>query len=125
APDPQKTDADLDDIEGHYTQRGGGFRVLVDDAEGGVRSAALHPLTGGACELRQVDIAAPFRGRRGGKRLLDEMIAAARARGFSTTTLEAASGLREGIALYKRYGFTPLCRDPMPARCDQAWVLEL
>jgi putative acetyltransferase len=65
------------------------------------------------------------RGRGYGRRLLEELIALARARGFRRLTLDTASVLHEAIALYRRMGFVPFQPANMPQRCDQAYVLHL
>jgi 2-amino-4-hydroxy-6-hydroxymethyldihydropteridine diphosphokinase len=137
-PDPCGTDLDLFDLEGNYPLAGGRFDVLVDaagivrgtaglrpvDAGGGKSGGARKP--GGACELRKMYLHRSARGRGWGRRLLAEMLAEARRRGFERVTLETASALTEAVRLYERYGFTPYAPGHMvAARCDQAYQLKL
>jgi putative acetyltransferase len=124
-PDPSTTDADLDDIDKQYHRSGGTFRVLVDESDRVLGSAGLYPLNARECELRKMYIDAGYRGQGWGRLLLQEMVEAARARGFRRICLETASILKPAIALYQRCGFVPMQRQHLARRCDQAWVLDL
>jgi putative acetyltransferase len=124
-PDAPETDEDLEDIERHYRQSGGAFLVLVDDADRIVGSAGLCPMSVRQCELRKMYIEPGYRGQGWGGRLLEQMIQEARSRGFQRMHLETAAVLKAAIALYQRYGFTPIQREHLAGRCDQAWVLDL
>ncbi len=124
-PDPDGTDADLDDIEQSYYARGGAFCVLEEEDGSIVGAYGLYPLQNHTCELRKMYLRRTHRGRGLGRRLLEDALASARELGFTTVTLETASVLKEAIALYKRYGFVPCPSDHLAARCDQAYVLEL
>jgi len=124
-PDPGTTDADLVDIEGQYIRRGGLFDVLVDEAGLVVGSVGLFPVNAQECELRKMYLAAGYRGKGLGTRLLDHALERARALGFSRITLETASVLREAVSLYERRGFRRYASDHLACRCDQAYVLDL
>jgi putative acetyltransferase len=124
-PDPSTTDADLDDIDKQYHRSGGAFLVLVDESDQILGSAGLYPLSARECEVRKMYIDAGYRGQGWGRLLLEQMIEAARARGFRRIHLETASILKPAIALYQRYGFVPIQRQHLARRCDQAWVLDL
>jgi putative acetyltransferase len=124
-PDPSTTDADLGDIEQHYTRAGGVFLVLVDSDDRILGSAGLYPLSAHECELRKMYIDATVRGHGWGRRLLEQMLREARVRGFRRVELETASVLKDAIALYQRYGFVRIQREHLARRCDQAWALEL
>lgn len=124
-PDPDGTDADLEDLERSYFARGGTFRVLQEEDGSIVGAYGLYPLEKHTCELRKMYLRRPHRGRGLGKLLLEDALTRARQLGFTTVTLETASVLKEAIALYKRYGFVPCPSAHLAARCDQAYVLEL
>jgi putative acetyltransferase len=124
-PDPESTDADLRDIEQSYFVQGGTFQVLVEENGSIVGAYGLYRLGGHTCELRKMYLHRDCRGKGLGKRLLDDALAKARELGFGRVVLETASVLREAIALYERYGFTPYRPDHLSARCDQAYVLVL
>jgi GNAT superfamily N-acetyltransferase len=124
-PDGASVDADLDDIPGHYFDRGGVFRVLADQNGRVVGCGGLRPLRGGSVELRKMYLLPALRGRGLGRRLLEDLIAAARRLGFSRVELETASVLREAIGLYRSFGFKPVKRANLVSRCDQAYALDL
>ena len=124
-PDPESTDADLDDIEQSYFAPGGTFQVLVEENGSAVGAYGLYPMDGRTCELRKMYLRHDFRGHGLGKRLLDDALAKARQLGFRRMVLETASVLKEAIALYESYGFAAYRPDHLSARCDQAYLLEL
>ncbi len=124
-PDPQATDADLEDIERSYFKRGGMFFVLEDQDGAIIGAYGLYPIENQACELRKMYLHNARRGKGLGKFLLDSALAQARQLGFKRVTLETASVLKEAIALYESYGFVEYVPAHMSSRCDQAYFLEL
>lgn len=120
--DPHGTDADLDDIATSY--RHGRFWVL-DDGGAVVGSCALYPVRDGVVELRKMYVDKRLRGQGWGRRLLETALATARDDGVARIELETASVLKEAVAMYARYGFKRVARDPHSSRCDQLWVLDL
>ena len=126
APDPDATDADLQDLQASYVAPGGAFLVVVDDGGIVVGGGGFVPHGEGQVELRKMYLAPQARGHGLGGRLLRELIARARGRGFERMVLETASVLKEAIALYQRFGFQRQHRPgTMASRCDQAYVLDL
>lgn len=125
APDPDGTDADLADLEGNYWRRGGVFRVVVS-AEGPiVGCAGLFRLNSMEAEVRKMYLLPLARGSGLGRLLLDQLIADARRLGYRRVVLETASVLSEAIGLYRSAGFSPVPRENLSSRCDQAWSLSL
>lgn len=124
-PDPGCTDADLDDIEQSYVQRGGVFYVLEAQDGALIGSYGLYPTDPGVCELRKMYLHRDYRGRGLGRRLLEDALAHARQSGFHKVTLETASVLKEAIRLYTSYGFKPYETGHLSSRCDQAHALDL
>ena len=124
-PDPAATDADLDNIEQSYFERGGAFFVLEDRSDSIIGAYGLYPLEKQTCELRKMYLHKDHRGKGLGKLLLDSALAQARELGFTRVALETASVLKEAIALYESYGFEKYRPDHMSERCDQAYVLVL
>ncbi|HOA74470.1 MAG TPA: GNAT family N-acetyltransferase [Phycisphaerae bacterium] len=125
--DSGRADVDLDDLNGNYFERGGCFEV-IEDADGRiVGCAGLCPLGDGRAELCKMYIEKPARGRGLGKRLLNDMLDAARRSGFSEVWLETNSTLSEAIGLYLSHGFVPVAADAdrLLSSCDQAYVLRL
>ena len=124
-PDPGATDADLEDIEQSYFQRGGTFFVLEEENGSIIGAYGLYPLENLMCELRKMYLSSSHRGKGLGRLLLDDALLRARQLGFRKMVLETASVLKEAIALYKSYGFAEYEADHLSTRCDQAYLLEL
>jgi putative acetyltransferase len=125
APDPEGTDADLADLEGSYWRSGGVFHVVVWSDGSIVGCAGLFRLSEVEAELRKMYLLPAARGRGIGGRLLLRLIADARRLGYQRLVLETASVLTEAIQLYRSAGFSPVSRDHLSPRCDQAWELSL
>lgn len=125
APDPDGTDADLADLEGNYWKKGGVFHVVLSPDGSIVGCAGLFQLSSAEVELRKMYLLPAARGRGIGKLLLSRLIADARRLGYQRVVLETASVLTEAIELYRSAGFSPISRDHLSPRCDQAWKLSL
>jgi putative acetyltransferase len=123
--DPACTDADLEDIEQFYLQRGGAFYVLEEKDGAIIGSYGLYPMPPDTCELRKMYLHRAYRGRGLGKRLLEHALAEARRLGFAKVTLETASVLQEAIRLYESCGFKPCRPEHLSRRCDRVYLLEL
>lgn len=123
--DAADTDADLEDIETSYPRRGGVFRVLTDESGTVVGCGGLYPLADGEVEIRKMYFLPAARGKGYGRRLLTELLAQAKARGYRRVVLETASQFKPAIALYRSVGFRPYQRQHLACRCDQAFLLEL
>jgi len=74
----EANDPDLDDIELGYFGRGGHFEVVEDDGGRILGCAGLYPLSEHRAELCMMYLERPARGRGLGKRLLENLLAAAR-----------------------------------------------
>jgi putative acetyltransferase len=118
-------DPELEDLEISFFQGGGHFEVIEDDAGRVVGCAGLYPLSRHRAELCKMYIERSARGRGLGKRLLENLLDAARRGGFREIWLETNSALTEAIALYARYGFEPVEPEHLLPRCDQAYLLRL
>ncbi|MBI4718476.1 MAG: GNAT family N-acetyltransferase [Planctomycetes bacterium] len=118
-------DADLDDVTGNYSARGGFFDVLIDDDGRIVGTVGLFVVDGEVCELRKMYLLRQHRGQGWGRRMLEHVLCEARLRGFRRMVLETSSKLVEAIRLYERYGFRPNPEMHNCCRCDRAYALEL
>lgn len=123
-PDACSTDRDLEDVEAHYLDRGGRFRMLVERGET-IGMYGLYKVSDTVVELRKMYLDPAHKGRGLGKQLLDDALAIARAAGFRTMTLETNRTLVEAIGLYERYGFVDAPDAELSSRCDRAMTLEL
>ncbi|UCC99515.1 MAG: GNAT family N-acetyltransferase [Phycisphaerales bacterium] len=124
-PDPESTDADIQDIESSYFRRGGTFVVLEIQGGSIIGAYGLYPLEERTCELRKMYLCKAYRGEGLGKLLLNDALSKAKRLGFERIVLETASVLKEAIALYESCGFVEYTPNHLSSRCDQAYVLEL
>lgn len=124
-PDPDGTDADLRDLQSFYINRAGTFRIVTDGAGIIVGCGGLLPAGTGDVELRKMYLLPQARGQGLGRRLLEDLIATARAQGHARVVLDTASVLKQAIGLYRKYGFQPFENPERVRRCDQSFVLEL
>jgi len=118
-------DADLDNLEINYFRGGGCFEVVEDAAHRVVGCAGLRPMSSSRAELCKMYLEKSARGRGLGKRLLEDLLAAARRSGFREVWLQTNSVLVEAIALYEKYGFQLVEAEHLPPRCDVAYLLRL
>jgi putative acetyltransferase len=124
-PDPETTDADLQDLDANYLQRGGLFEVIEDEQGNLIGSFGLYPLSETTCELRKMYFIPRARGLGLGKYVLERAIAQARALGFKQIVLETSSKLIAANHLYNKFGFKPVDSDHLASRADQAYQLDL
>jgi putative acetyltransferase len=125
APDPDGTDADLADLENSYWRSNGVFLVILSPESSIIGCGGLFRLGAAEAELRKMYLLPEARGRGLGRLLLNRLIADARRLGYQHLVLETASVLTEAIDLYRSAGFSPVSRDQLSSRCDQAWRLSL
>jgi putative acetyltransferase len=125
SPDPQSTDADLEDIDDSYIRAGGLFELIEDTQGQLLGTVGLYPLDAQIGELRKMYLAPHARGRGLGSAILKRTIIQARNLGFKCITLETASVLKEAVLLYTRAGFQEMPSEHLAARCDQAYILHL
>jgi putative acetyltransferase len=118
-------DADLDDLDLNYFRGGGYFEVVEDFAKRIVGCAGLLPLNPCRAELCKMYLDKSARGMGLGRRLLMNLLAAARRGGFQEVWLETNSTLTEAISLYKKNGFELANSDHLLPRCDVAYLLRL
>jgi putative acetyltransferase len=120
------SDNDLADLRRSYFSLGGTFEVVEDCREKRiVGCAGLLPLNSCRAELCKMYLEKSARGTGLGKRLLENLLAAARSNGFAEVWLETNSTLVKAISLYKKYGFQLLDSGQLLPRCDVAYILYL
>lgn len=121
-----KSDNDLNDLAKNYFEGGGVFEVIVDRRSNRtVGCAGLRPRSRRRAELCKMYILQSARGQGLGKRLLEDLLEAARRGGFAEVWLETNSTLTVATRLYEKYGFQPVASDDLRPRCDQAFLLRL
>lgn len=125
APDPQSTDADLQNIEREYIAKGGSFDVLTAEDGEIVGTVGLYATSPEVCEIRKMYLASHARGKGLGQSLLRHALTKAKELNFSKIELETASVLKEAITLYERYGFRQYQPSHLSSRCDSAYYLNI
>ena len=114
----QSFDKELAGLPGDYAPPSG--RLLLAQVEGRPAGCvALHTLAGdGLCEMKRLYVRPAFRGHQLGRRLVHEVIAAARAIGYKKMRLDTvAPVMQHAVALYRELGFreiAPYRENPMP-----------
>ena len=120
------SDNDLDDLEEKYFRRGGVFEVIEEEpAKRIVGCAGLYPLSPSRAELCKMYILESARGQGLGRRLLEDVLAAARCNGFAEVWLETNAARTAATSLYGKYGFEPVPPEHLLPRCDVAYLLRL
>lgn len=107
---------DLADVRGFYGGGCGGFWV-ADAAGRIVGSIGLKDLGGGLGAIRKMFVAAGWRGREKGvgQRLLDGVLAQARAGGLAALYLGTAEALVAAHRFYEKNGFRRIEAQALPA----------
>ena len=97
-------------------QGGGGFARLLGSEDPSV------------CELRKMYFLPPLRGLGAGRALLGRLLAEMREAGYRHAYLETTEQMRAAQALYRAFGFAPLC-GPLGATghtgCDRFYIRDL
>ena len=121
-----KGDKDLNDLERNYFEGGGVFEIIEDRSSNRiVGCAGLRPRSLRRAELCKMYILKSARGQGLGKRLLEDLLEAARRGGFAEVWLKTNSVLTVANSLYEKYEFQPVAPDDFRPRCDQAYLLRL
>ena len=119
------SDAELHDIWGNYSAKGGIFKVLENEQGKIIGTVALRGINKQVCELRRMYLRSETRGRGLGNFLLLEAITKARSLGFSRVVLDTSSSLKEAIGLYRKFGFEPVQPLCPNKSCDLSFSLDL
>jgi GNAT superfamily N-acetyltransferase len=124
APDACGTDRDLDDVQAHYLDRGGRFRLLVE-GEKTIGMYGLYKVDSAVVELRKMYLDTRHKGHGNGKLLLEDALTIARVANYRTVVLQTNRVLVEAIGLYRKYGFADWPGAELATRCDRAMKLDL
>lgn len=102
----QNFEQELAGLPGDYAPPGG--RLLLAEVDGQLAGCiALHRFSDNqTCEMKRLYVRPQFRGTGLGRRLIEEVIAAARQIGYRAMRLDTVSGQMDAaIALYRSFGF--------------------
>jgi putative acetyltransferase len=101
---------DMDDIQQGYFENDGIFLVMTDDDQI-IGTGAIHRIDGEICELKRLWLLFEYHGRGLGYRMIQELFAFARERGYRRIRLETdEDNQRRAYQLYKRLGFYEIPR---------------
>jgi putative acetyltransferase len=123
-------DPEVDDLHGNYQAANALYLVLEKDGQvlGG---GGIAPLANGdpqVCELKKMYFLPEARGMGMGQKLVGELLAAARERGYQTCYLETLERMTEAQSLYQKMGFRKLCGkmgDTGHGGCDSFYAIDL
>ena len=119
------TDADLEDIENHYFDKGGFFALIKDPADRVIGTFGLYMKSPSRAEIRKMYLYSNHRGRGLGKMMMNYIFQFAQLNGIKRLELETNAVLQKAIHLYRKIGFKPIQTQDLSPRCDQAYSLDL
>ncbi|MEW5830300.1 MAG: GNAT family N-acetyltransferase [Chloroflexota bacterium] len=96
--------SDLDDFQSHYFDNAGTFLVSLDDGQV-IGSGAIRRLDGETAELKRMWLLEAYQGRGVGYRLIGELFAFARLRGYRRVRLQTSPEQTRALAFYRKVGF--------------------
>lgn len=96
---------DMNDIQANYFENGGIFLVTTDQGRL-IGTGAIRSSTEEICELKRLWLLTEYHGRGLGYRMMAELLAFARSRGYTRIQLETdAIHQKRAVGFYKRLGF--------------------
>lgn len=101
---------DMDDVQQTYFENQGTFLVMTDE-EQIIATGAIRKIDDKVCELKRVWLLFDYHGRGLGYRMIQELLAFAREKGYRRVRLETdRDDQRRAYQLYKRLGFYEIPR---------------
>jgi putative acetyltransferase len=101
---------DLDELQQTYVDNDGIFLVLTED-DRIIGTGAVRKIDRQTCEMKRVWLLFEYHGQGLGYRMIQELFAFARAKGYARMRLETdQSAQSRAFNLYKRLGFTEIPR---------------
>ena len=101
---------DMDDIQQTYFQKDGIFLVMTDNHQI-IGTGAIRKIDEKICELKRVWLSFEYHGKGLGYRMIQELLAFAREKGYQCIRLETdRDAQKRAYELYKRLGFYEIPR---------------
>ncbi|MDX2200073.1 MAG: GNAT family N-acetyltransferase [Phycisphaerae bacterium] len=111
----QNFEAELAELPGCYAEPRGVI-LLARVAGVPVGCGALRPLDDRVCEMKRVYLKPEARGHGLGRRIVQDLLAAAVKRGYAEMVLDTVADMSAANALYRSLGFeltAPYCHNPL------------
>jgi putative acetyltransferase len=117
---------DMLDIQKNYFDRNGIFLVMLD-GEKMICTGGVRQIDGEVCELKRVWLLTAYHGQGLGYRMMQKLLAFARARGYKRMRLETDPvSQRQAYIFYERLGFREIpFINPQPNEEDIMMEMEL
>jgi putative acetyltransferase len=119
------TDEDVFRLPGSYTDGGGLFWVAEDRSGQLLGTCGIYPIEPRVYELRKMYVHPHARGRGVGRLLLEEAVAAGRARHADRIVLDTHERMLAAVKLYERVGFVRDDGQIRGERCTRGYRLDL
>jgi GNAT superfamily N-acetyltransferase len=87
-----------------------GLFLIARDHDTPIGCVTLIPQSPGIAEVKRLWVAAPARGTGLGSRLMAAVTDHARSLGYTRVRLDTSAHLPEAVAMYRRWGWTPIAR---------------
>jgi ribosomal protein S18 acetylase RimI-like enzyme len=100
----QSFERELAELPGRYAPPDGRLLLALDGGIG-AGCGALRKIGDGICEMKRLYVRPAFRGQSLGRKLVKELVAAARGIGYEWMRLDTLRFMKQAIALYESVGF--------------------
>ncbi|MEL6972617.1 MAG: GNAT family N-acetyltransferase [Bacteroidota bacterium] len=101
----QNFDQELATIGQQYGPPSGTLSIVLGEDDSPLGCAGIKKFEGTICELKRMYLRPEARGQGVGKKLLQELIAAAKELGYIKMRLDTLPSMSSAIGLYKSFGF--------------------
>lgn len=101
----QDFDSELADLGAKYLPPNGRLLAAVTEDGKAVGCVAYHMHSDTRCEMKRLYVSPEYRRCHAGGMLIEKIVRAARADGFSEMVLDTIKPLESAVRLYKKYGF--------------------
>ena len=101
----QDIETELADLPAKYSPPDGRLYCALADNGEVIGCIAYHRHSDDRCEMKRLFVRPEFRELHAGRQLIEKLLEAAKADGYSEMVLDTITPLQSAIHLYKKYGF--------------------